>query len=807
MKRGKKRPRKKHAPSPPQRTHRPSLAEPPPQRGPARPWLVPVAICFGLVALTWTIFGRTLSYDFFNYDDSFYVYQNHWISDGLTRAGLVRAFTHSLVGNWHPLTSFSLMLDAEIFGLNAGGYHAVNVLLHTIAVLLLFLALRTMTGAMWRSALVAALFAIHPLRAESVVWISERKDVLSGVFFMLGLLAYTRYARRPPRLGSYLLVTGTLTLGLLSKAMLVTFPFLLLVLDYWPLRRFVFSPPWPESERTKKPAPAPVPWLLLEKVPFLLLAIAISIATIFSQEKALSVAQDWPLRWRIDNAVVTVWVYLRQMIWPADLAPFYPHSRGSLELWIVLLCLAAALAFTLFAFVVRRRHPYLITGWLWYLGMLVPVIGLVQVGWQAHADRYTYLPQIGIYLALVWGIAELSGAWPKRRFILGPATAAALLLLMALSWRQVGYWSSSVRLWRHTLAVTSENDVAERGLGTELLRLGFVDEAIVHDREALRIRPRDANGLTNLANALLRKKEYPEAIQHYRAVLSVRPNDSEMHRNLGKALYQSGAVEEGLAQFREALRLNSSDSDAAYSLGNGYLETGDAKAAIPYFEQALEANGKNIAARYNLAIAYQRAGQLENAIAEFRQTLALEPEKIDAQNNLAIALLKAGRAVEARAQWQAVLRLQPNNAEMHNNLAVALLAEGRLAEAVQEWRETLRLQPERVATQLTLGWVLATSPEAEVRAGQEALALAQGAIRAGSRNNPLGYRVLAAAYAETGQYPAAVETAKEGAERATAEGYAGLADLLQADLFLYQQGIPLRDSTHGRGRSDASFHL
>ncbi len=806
MTRARKRAKKKRAkPLPKTRKPEPQAkqlpdATTPPLRPERTGWQTP-AICFGLVAITCLIFGRALGYDFFNYDDSFYVYQNHWISDGLTRAGLVRALTSPLVGNWHPLTSLSLMLDAQIFALNPSGYHGVNIALHTIAVLLLFFVLRSMTGAVWRSALVAAIFAIHPLRAESVVWISERKDVLSGVFFMLGLWAYGRYAQGPPRLMTYLLVAAALTLGLMAKSMLVTFPFLLLVLDYWPLRRFSFSPGGDDGPINKPPS-ATVSRLFLEKLPFLGLTIAISFVTLWAQKQALTAAQDWPLRWRFDNALVTIWVYLRQMIWPVHLAPFYPHPKGSLALWVVGLSLLGLLATSLWIFVSRKKYPYLLTGWLWYLGMLVPVIGLVQVGWQAHADRYTYLPQIGIYLALVWGATDLTARWRSQKFLLGSAAAAVLALLLAVSWRQVGYWSSSVRLWRHTLAVTAENDVAERGFGSELLRLGFVDEAIAHDREALRIRPRDANGLTNLANALLRKKEYPEAIQHYREVLSVRPNDSEMHRNLGKALYESGAIDEALAQFQEALRLRPGDTDAGYSLGNAYLDKGDAKAAIPYFRKAIEAESRNIAAHYNLAIALQRNGQLEEAIAEFRQTLQLDPQKIEAHNNLAVTLLKSGRTDEALTEWQRALQIQPQNAELHNNLAVALLAQGRIADAVREWRETLRLGPDRQATQISLAWVLATAPESEVRDGKAALELAQKAYRTGAERNPMVFRVLAAAYAETGQYPAAIQTAQEGEQRAGAAAEPAIAQLLGADLMLYQQGIPLRDTTHGRGRPE-----
>lgn len=760
-------------------------------------WLVP-AICFVLVAITLIVFGRTVRFDFFNYDDSFYVYQNPSISDGLTRAGLVQAFTRPLVGNWHPLTSISLMLDAQWTGLHAGGYHLVNVILHTVGVVLLFLVLRSMTGATWRSAFVAAVFAIHPLRAESVVWVSERKDVLSGVFFFLGLWAYCRYAKNPPSLRKYLLVTLALTLGLLSKAMLVTFPFVLLLLDYWPLRRFTFASMNRVNQSEEGPT-VPLSWLILEKVPFAVLAAVISVVTFFAQEPALKGAHDLTLPWRIENALVAVWVYLRQMFWPAHLAVFYPHPRGTHPLWLVGLALLALLAVTVWVVRVRQKYPYLVTGWFWYLGMLLPVIGLVQVGGQAHADRYTYLPQIGIYLLISWGVADLSAGWRRRPLVAGGAAALIVVALMLLAWRQVSYWSSSVTLWRHTLAVTTNNDVAERGLGTALIKLGQVDEAIAHDRAALRIRPGEANGLTNLANALLQKGELPEAIQHFREVVRLRPNDSEVRRNLGKALFQSGAIDASVAEFRAALRIRPTDSDAAYSLGNALLQKGEAGAAIPYFRKAIESQAGNIAAHYNLAIALQRDGQLDAAIAEFRQTLRLEPGKVDAHNNLAIALLKKGLTKEAIAEWQAALEIEPGNAEMHNNLAVAFLDQGQIAEAISEWRETLRLQPDKLVTEISLAWILATAPEDPLRAGHDALALAKHAFQTSAGRNLMAYRVLAAAYAETGQFQAAINAAQEGAQRADEGGQSSIARLLRRDLSLYQQHTPVRDATHGRG--------
>ncbi|MEO6970084.1 MAG: tetratricopeptide repeat protein [Chthoniobacterales bacterium] len=735
------------------------------------------------MAITVAIFGRTVRFDFFNYDDSFYVYQNPFISNGLTQAGLVRAFTHPLVANWHPLTSISLMLDAQWSGLHAGGYHLVNVALHTLAVLLLFLTLKSMTGALWRSAFVAALFAIHPLRAESVVWISERKDVLSGVFFFLALWAYSRYAKKPS-LGRYLLVAIAFTLGLLSKAMLVTFPCLLLFLDFWPLRRSASG--------------AKLSRLILEKLPFVLLAAALSVATVLAQEPALKGVTDLPFLWRVENALVTVWVYLREMVWPLHLAVFYPHPRGTLPPWLVGASLLASLLVTAAVVCFRKSRPYLVTGWFWYLGMLVPVIGLVQVGGQAHADRYTYLPQIGIYLMISWGVADLTAGWRLRRLLLSATAAMVLAMLMMLAWKQVDYWSSSVALWRHTLAVTTGNDVAERGLGTALLKIGQLDEAIAHDRTALRIRY-ETNGLTNLANALFQKGELPEAIKYFREVIRLRPNDSELRRNLGKALFQNGAIDQSIAEFRAALRIRPTDSDAAYSLGNALLQKGESAAAIPSFRKTLEANRNNLAAHYNLGIALQRSGQLDPAIAEFRETLRLDPQKVDAHNNLASALFKKGLTKDAIAEWQAALQIEPGNAELHNNLATAFLKQGGIAEAMAEWRETLRLQPDKVATGISLAWILATAPEDALRDGRRALELAQQANETSADRNLMTWRVLAAAYAETGQFEDAIDAAQEGARRAQADRQSSIVQQLQLDLSLYQQEIPLRDPTHGRG--------
>ena len=764
---------------------------------PIKNWPTAV-ICLGLVAITWIVFGQTLGFDFVNYDDNSYVYQNPWISNGLTWEGLKRSLTHPLVGNWHPLTSISLMLDAQVFGLNPGGYHFVNVLLHTIGVLLLFFALRQMTGATWRSAFVAALFAIHPLRAESVAWISERKDVLSGVFFFLALLTYVRYVRKPS-IGAYLVLTACFTLGLLAKAMLVTLPFLLLLLDYWPLRRFAVVAETAVDARARPPVS--VSRLILEKLPLLALVGATSIATILSQEQALASASSWSMRWRVENALVTIWIYLREMVWPVHLAVFYPHPKGSILLWIVILALFFFLAVSVGAFLWRKKYPYLFTGWFWYVGMLVPVIGLVQVGLQAHADRYTYLPQIGIYLLVTWSVAELFAARKSYRLILGGLATAIIATLMIVAWRQTGYWSDPVRFWEHTLAVTENNEVAERGIGTALLKVGRIEEAIAHDRAALRIHPHDPLGLTNLANALLQNKEVPEAIEHYREVVRLSPNDSELRSNLAKALAQNGAPQEAIDQFRAALRIRPGNSDAAYSLGNMLLEQGNPDEAISYFRKAIVSDPKNIDAHYNLGIALSRKGELDQAIAEFETTIRVQPQHAGAQNNLTLALLQKGEVQGAIDHGRKALQIQPDNPELHNNLAVALLRDGQLAAAVAEWRETVRLHPDKVSVTITLAWILSTAPEPSIRDGTRALDLAQRASQTSGGRNLLISRVLAAAYAENGRFPEAIQVVQEAEQRAEASGQSASASLLRGDLELYQQGVPLRDATHGQGTS------
>ena len=708
-------------------------------------WTIP-SVCLFLVILTWAVFGQTLKYDFVNYDDNSYVYENGEIKSGLTFHGIAWAFTHVHSGNWHPLTSIAHMLDWQLFGAKAGGHHFTNVALHTIAVILLFLVLRRMTGSLWRSAFVAAIFAIHPLRAESVAWISERKDVLSGVFFMLTLGAYLHYARRPPSLFRYLLVVFPFALGLMAKPMLVTVPLLLLLLDFWPLRRFERNPSWQR--------------LVIEKIPLLVLSALSSVATIAAQKQALHSSEGWPLSWRVDNALVSFFTYIRQMVWPVRLSAFYPHPKGNLSFWLVALAAAGLIAISIVAFMLRGKRPYILVGWGWFLVMLVPVIGVIQVGWQSHADRYTYLPHIGLYLLVTWAVADWSSFRPKRRVIASIVGVAAIVALAFLAWLQTSYWRDSESLWTHALAVTSGNDVAHSGLGVVLLRRGEVDAAIAHDREALALRPGNADARANLANALLKKGLTEEAIAQYQEALEVLPNESILHGNLGNALLQAGQTTQAIEQYRLFLKSEPGHPEIHYSL----------------------------------AVALLREGETDEAIAQFREAVKLKPDYSEAYNDLAIALLKKGAVEDAIATWEKALILQPGNAEVHNNLAVALIQKGDVREAIAHWQKTLQLQPDKTGTLLTLAWVLATSPDANVRDGNKAIALARHAHELLGDKNLMVFRVVAAAYAETGRFSEAIATVQRGAQLATEQNQPDFVDMFKADLALYQINLPLRDA-------------
>jgi tetratricopeptide (TPR) repeat protein len=579
--------------------------------------------------LTWIVFGQTLRYDFVNYDDPRYVYQNPRITSGLNLAGVGWAFTHIHSENWHPLTTISHMLDCQLYGLKAGGHHFSNVLLHTIAVLLLFVVLQQMTGALWRSAFVAALFAVHPLHVESVAWVAERKDVLSAVFFMLTLLAYVHYTRAPST-WRYLMVAVMLALGLMSKPMLVTLPLVLLLLDYWPLNRMEGAGSNARRQLLK---------LLVEKFPLIALSAVSSAVTFLAQRGAIGWTEQLPMLARINNATVTCVIYVRQMVWPINLAVFYPHPESRLTSWQISLALVVLIGITMAAVILRKNAPYFITGWLWYLGMLVPVIGLVQVGWQGRADRYTYLPQIGLYIAISWAIADLTASWQRRRIFLA---ATALLVISALSWSawiQTSYWRDSETLFTHTLAVTGKNDVAENNLGIVFLEKGQLDEAIAKLQAAIDLRPENGPAHNNLAKALLQKGRPAEAMLHYRKFLEIEPQNVEARNILGTALIQQGHVREAVEQWQEALAREPENGNAASNLAwvfATYPEDSmrDGGRAVELAQKALRVSGGKIPMVFRiLGAAYAENGRFSQAI----ETAQRGAELANSQGNPGLA--------------------------------------------------------------------------------------------------------------------------------------------------------------------------
>ena len=635
-------------------------------------------VCLALIAITWLVFGQTVGHDFVNFDDHVYVYENPRIIQGITLDNVIGVFAHLHARNWHPLTSISHMLDCQLFGLNAGGHHFTNVLLHTIAVLLLFLVFHQMTGAFWSSVFVASLFAIHPLHVESVAWVSERKDVLSADFFMLTLGAYLHYARSPS-VGRYAVVMLFLGLGLMSKPMLVTLPFVLLLLDYWPLKRTcdqnqVFRNSRSEVDTRWRETSGRMFTLVLEKIPLLVLSAFSCAATLLAQSKSEGTADldQLPFAWRLNNAVITYVTYLWQMIWPTRLAVFYPHPNDQLPLWQVILAITFLAVCSLLAILLRKRLPYILTGWFWYTGMLVPVIGLVQVGEQARADRYTYLPQIGLYVMIAWAVADLARSYRNHRIVLAVAAPAAIAALSVCAFVQTSYWKNSETLWTHALAVTSDNDVAHNNLGYLSLQRGELDDAISHLNTALNIRARNTASHynlgralieNNLANTLARKGLPREAIPHYEEAVRLRPDYADAYYNFGSVLFREGKIDNAITEWQKALAIQPYDAGAHTSLGTAFGRKGMFREAITEYQQALKVAPQNRLAMNNLAWLLATSSDASSrdgtrAVALAREAIQLSSD-VDPNflRTLAAAYAEIGRFSEAVATAEQAMQI------------------------------------------------------------------------------------------------------------------------------------------------------
>jgi Flp pilus assembly protein TadD len=722
-----------------------------------------------LLLVTMALYWPATRCDFVTFDDNMYVIDNSHVTSGLTLGNAGWALRSGYAANWHPVTWLSHMLDCQMFGLKPWGHHLTNVLLHALNAGLVFALLRQMTGATWRSLLVAALFAVHPLRVESVAWVSERKDLLSGCFGLLALLAYARYAesrrqsalrsatedgstlrssatedgnaegrrqkpatpnthhasrftfhvsRLPPPAGTfYLLSLFFFALGLMSKPMLVTWPFVMLLLDYWPLQRTAEGAMRGADSRNPQPAshftfhvsrPALLP-LFLEKLPFFALSAISSVVTFVVQQRggAMMAAGKLPLSVRSGNALISYCRYLGKLFRPADLAVFYWHP-GQWPLGKVLLAGGLILGISVLVFVLRRRAPYLLVGWLWFLGTLVPVIGLVQVGDQAMADRYTYLPSLGVLVFAVWGAYELTRRWHYPVIALSVAGGAAIVLCLALTRQQIGYWKDGVALFRHALAVTENNQTVHVALGDALGRKGQTDEAIRQYQEILRLKPGYALAHNNLGIALVLKGQTDEAIRELQEAIRLKPGYAEAHYNLGDALGAKGQVDEAIREFQEAIRLKPDYTRARNNLGLALARKGQMDEAIRQFQEATRLQPDDAASHCNLGNALVMKRQINEAIRQFQQAIRLKPDYADAHNNLGNALAMKHQINEAIRQYQEATRLKPDYAEAHNNLGIALIGEGKMDEAIRHFQEAVRLKPDYAVARKNLNIALAT---------------------------------------------------------------------------------------------------
>ena len=677
----------------------------------SRPAVIALLLALAVVA----VYAPVVDFEFVDYDDDVYVTKNQEVRKGLTAEGFRWAFTTGRASNWHPVTWLSHMLDVELYGLDPGGHHATNLLLHVLNTLLLFALLAYATGRPWPGLVAAALFALHPINVESVAWVAERKNLLSTTLGLASALAYVAYTKRGGA-SRYLLTAGLLALGLMAKPMLVTLPFLFLLLDYWPLDRL----------RTTSPGR-----LLLEKLPLVLLAAASGVVTLAVQHAsgAVRTAETLALGPRLANGVLSYVRYLRKLVWPDDLALLYqhPYLPGGTPpaVWQVLgaLLLLAALTVTA-VFLARRR--WILAGWLWFLLALLPVLGLIQAGSQAMADRYAYLPLIGLFVVLSWSGAALLGRLDRRRTAARALALAALLAVLAglavCTRQQQRYWRNSLALFERGIEISPRNPTLQFNLGTVLETQGRTASAIEHYRQALQAEPGGARIHFGLANALAAEGRSAEAIREYAIALQIEPDDARTHFNLANTLRSRGKTAE--------------------------------------------------------------------AIEHYRQALELAPGYAEAHNNLGTALLERGALAEALEQFERGVEADPAVADLQNNLGVALVRSARWAEAPPRFRTAAALAPEWPAPLISAAWILAAAPPPAVRDPAEALSLARRAVDLGAAGEPAALDALALALASNRRFDEAAQTAERAADLADREGRDKLAEQIRGRLALYRRGVP-----------------
>ncbi len=623
-------------------------------------------VCVVLALANFGLYWPVANYEFVKYDDDTYITDNRIVQRGLSFEGVEWAFTTGRASNWHPVTWLSHMLDCQVFGLESGGHHLVNVVFHTANALLLFFILYRMTTALWASAFVAALFALHPLHVESVAWVSERKDVLSAFFWLLAMWAYVGYVRRP-KVVKYGLVVLFFAFSLMSKPMMVTGPFVLLLLDFWPLERVRFGRSvGSEGGSGQKSAV----YLLIEKVPLFVCSVVSSVVTFLVQRAggAVPTMESLGMRSRLGNAAISYAAYVGKMFWPGKLAVLYPHPAGGLSMMKVAVCGVALLLVTAVFVWVGLRRRYVLFGWLWYVGTLVPVIGVVQVGVQSMADRYTYVPYIGLFIIIAWSVREVILRRPGLKFVTAVSAAAVLSAMSVCTAMQIKYWRNSSTLFERTIDVTKEN-------------------WLMHN---------------NYANILKESGEYEKAVEHFRVALEVKPNNAEVHNNLAGALGKLGRTDKEIEHYRKALELKPDFAVAHYNLATVFLLQGRMDEAIAEYKRSVKFQPDYVEALSQLGFVLSERGDLEEAAGYYKKALAIEPANVIAHGRLGLALASLGRIDEAIREFRVVLSARPDDAEMHFNVGVLLERQGKTDEAIEAYKRSLAINPNQPQVRVRL---------------------------------------------------------------------------------------------------------
>ena len=642
--------------------------------------LINAGIAAAIVGVTLAVFWQVHDFGFLNYGDNVYVTENPYVLNGVTWDGIVAAFTKPQNAGWNPVPTLTHMIDVDLFGLDPGPPHFINLLFHCSNTIVLFFLLLGMTGARWPSAFVAALFALHPLHVEPVAWLSSRKDVLSMHFMLMTVRFYLKYVEKPSW-KLYVLTVVHFLAALLSKPMVVTLPVLLLLLDFWPLRRVADASPILAEKRQAAFR------LVREKIPLFVCSAAVCVITVLVQRSGGAVRsfEEYSVYGRVGNAIVSYLAYIGATLWPVDLVPYYPHP-GAWPLLSVLGAAGVLVFFTAVALLRMRKSPYLIVGWGWWLVSLLPVIGIIQIGSFARADRFTYLPHIGLFIIFAWGIEELTRRVPRRGPLLAACAVVLFVPMIMATYQQTGRWRDTITLFDYALAVSPDNPVAHNNLGVELMK-----QARTSDEEP----------------SLLEAAE-----KHLRAAVAIAPAYADAHNNLGIALMLQGK-EGSREEFNTALELDPYDTNALINAANALLDTGAVDKAIAKYRRAIELAPANSDARYNLGVALQQRDQLEEAVAEYRVAVELQPDDASMRARLANCLLLINRVTEAATQALEGVTLDPENADAQFNLGVALYTMGRTEDGIDALGEAVELDPDFLDAQFNLANALAIAGRTE----------------------------------------------------------------------------------------------